>query len=251
MYKEKRTYGSTGSAWAAPFLAADVVLFDRVKVASFRFDPRWHAIRRRIPPGATILDAGCGMGQWPLFLARYGYHIIGVDFSVEMIEELKRRYPALDWRSGMVQSLPVEDASVDAIISWGVIEHDEIGPGPALRDFLRVLRPGGVAFITVPTDSEAQRRSSRSQFDQPGADTFFQYFMTPAEIVLELTQAGFEVLEPVRAVSRHHGLAYPNLYKHLSRLPPLLQRAAGWSLKPTLPFLPSSVNMLLTVSRRP
>jgi ubiquinone/menaquinone biosynthesis C-methylase UbiE len=250
MYKELRSYGSTGQAWAVPFLAADIRLLDRLKCASLRFDPRWQAIRARLRPGATLLDAGCGMGLWPVFLRGRGYSTIGVDFSTELIDTLRERYPAMDWRAGQVQELPVRTGSVDAVISWGVIEHDETGPAKALREFSRVLRPGGLAFITVPIDSEAQRRCSQAQFAGADSQVFFQYFLTADELVQELKGAGLEVLEGVRPVSRHHALAYPALYVRLATLPPLLQRAAGWLLKPTLPLLPSSINMLLAVARR-
>jgi ubiquinone/menaquinone biosynthesis C-methylase UbiE len=190
------------------------------------------------------------MGQWAVFLTRKGYSTIGVDFATAMIETLRERHPAMDWRVGQVQNLPVPTGSVDAVISWGVIEHDESGPGEALREFTRVLRPGGVAFITVPVDSAAQRRSSQAQFGGPESRMFFQYFLTADELVHELEGAGLAMLESVRPVSRHHALAYPAMYVRLSKLPPLLHRAAGWLLKPTLPLVPSSTNMLLAVARR-
>lgn len=250
MYKELRTYGSTGAAWASPFLAAHVPLLDRLKVASLRVDPRWRAFRRHVPRGATVLDAGCGMGQWAAFLSTQGYRTIGVDFSTEIVNALEQRYPRLMWRCGRVQTLPLADQSVDAVISWGVIEHDEAGPGKALGEFARVLRPCGVAFITVPIDSEAQRRSSAAEFARPDAEIFFQYFLTPEEISVEVARAGLELLQPIRPVSRHHAIAYPNLCARLSRLHPLLQRIAGWTLRPTLPLVPWSVNMLLAVARR-
>jgi SAM-dependent methyltransferase len=250
VYKELRTYGSTGAIWAAPFLAADMPLVERLKISSLRLDPRCRAIRRYVPRGATVLDAGCGMGQWPVFLTAHGYRTVGVDFSGEMIAALQRRYPRLDWRRGVVQELRLPDASVDALISWGVIEHDEGGPAHALTEFARVLRSGGMAFITVPIDSEPQRRASAAQFAGPGAEVFFQYFLTPQELSAAVASAGLEVLEPVRPVSRHHALAYPDLYCRVSRLHPLLQRVTGWTLKPTLAFRPSSVNMLLAVARR-
>jgi SAM-dependent methyltransferase len=167
-----------------------------------------------------------------------------------MIDTLKNRNRKLEWQCGSIQALPLVDSSVDAIISWGVVEHDELGPQEALRSFLRVLRPGGLAFISVPTDSEAQRKSSAANFDKPDATHFFQYFMTPDEFGDELTRAGFELVEPICPISRHYGLAYPNLYLRAGRISLLLQRSIGWILKPVLPFVPSSVNMLLAVCRR-
>jgi ubiquinone/menaquinone biosynthesis C-methylase UbiE len=251
VYKEMRTFGSSGEAWAAPFLAADSSLLDRVKSLSLHLDPRWRAIRRHTPRGSLVLDAGCGMGVWPAFLSGRGYRTIGIDFSDQMVALLRRRYPALDWRCARIQELPLEDASVDALISWGVIEHDERGPQAALAEFMRVMKPGGIAYLTVPLDSPTQRRSSRAQFEEAGADTFFQYFLTIPDFRGQVEAAGFRLVGDIVPVSRHHALAYPNLYVRLAGVPPLVQRAAGWALKPTLPFRSGSINMVLALARKP
>jgi SAM-dependent methyltransferase len=250
MYKELRTYSSTGTAWASAFFADDSSFLDRIKIASLRFDSRWRAFRRYVPDGATVLDAGCGLGQWCTFLSLEGYRTVGVDFSDEMIEALNGRKPLLEWKCGSIQDLPLDDSSVDAIISWGVIEHDEAGPEAALRSFFRVLRPGGIAFISVPTDSVSQRYSSAANFSKPEATHFFQYFFTPDEFRGELARVGFELVEPVRPVSRHYGLAYPEVFRRLGEVSPLLQRVVGWVLRPVLLFMPSSENMILAVCRR-
>jgi hypothetical protein len=124
-----------GEAWAQPFLRTDSVLLDTLKVLSFNVDPRWRAIARNIPRGARVLDAGCGMGTWPVFLAGKGYNPVGLDFSQQMIDLLRKRYPQLEWVQSMIQSIPLPDASVDGIISWGVIEHD----GPRLRSQIAAI----------------------------------------------------------------------------------------------------------------
>jgi ubiquinone/menaquinone biosynthesis C-methylase UbiE len=245
-----RRYASTGEAWAAPFLAGELPFIGPVKIASLNVDPRWRAIKQQVPRGATILDAGCGQGDWPVFLAAKGYRAIGLDFSETLIKHARERHPELRWECGVIQKLPLEDASVDAIISWGVIEHDEAGPNQALREFARVLRPGGHAILTVPTDSDAQRKSSKTLFHEADASEFFQYFMTPSEFLSELKRVGLRPLGATETVSRHHALAYPNLYRKVRKLHPVAQRAIGWVLRPTLRFVSSSDNMIMAVAMK-
>jgi 2-polyprenyl-3-methyl-5-hydroxy-6-metoxy-1,4-benzoquinol methylase len=62
MYKECRTYGSTGDAWAEPFLNADINWMRRLSSLAMLADVRWRSIRRHVRRGGSIMDAGCGMG---------------------------------------------------------------------------------------------------------------------------------------------------------------------------------------------
>jgi SAM-dependent methyltransferase len=184
MYKDHRAAESAGPAstpavWAQTFAGSGrLSAYHRL---TLRTDHRWRLIRRLIPPGARILDAGSGAGEWVAFLHEQGYRAEGLDYSAQLVERARRMYPDLSWRVGRVQALPYDAGSFDALISWGVIEHDEAGPAAALSEFGRVLKPGGIVVVTVPVDTERQRRASRSHHpvDHLPADrrAFFQYFI--------------------------------------------------------------------------
>jgi SAM-dependent methyltransferase len=100
-----------------------------------------------LPPGARILDAGCGSGRNMVELARRG-SVSGVELSGASVE-LARARGVGEVIAGSVLELPFADASFDLIVSLDVIEHleDDLA---ALREFRRTIAPGGALLITVP-----------------------------------------------------------------------------------------------------
>ena len=159
----------------------------------------WREIRQRVPPGSRILEAGCGLGQWVLFLNQQGYHTSGLDISGETIERLRRAFPACDWRQGDVRALPFSEGCFDAVLSWGVIEHFEEGPQTALEEFRRVLRPGGLLFVTVPFMCWRRKLELRGKTDNRDAFTagkpctFYQHVLDLDELRNWISQAQFQV----------------------------------------------------------
>jgi ubiquinone/menaquinone biosynthesis C-methylase UbiE len=107
-------------------------------------------------PGLRVLDAGCGRGETVLACARAGATVAGIDYSeaaVELTREmLAEVQPEADIRVGSVTALPWPDASFDRIQFSDVIEHlDPEQTVPALREFHRVLKPGGYLLVhTAP-----------------------------------------------------------------------------------------------------
>jgi ubiquinone/menaquinone biosynthesis C-methylase UbiE len=106
-------------------------------------------------PGLKILDAGCGRGETLLACARAGADVAGVDYSeaaVEITRETLAEYPEADIRVGDVTALPWPDNSFDRVQNSDVIEHlDPPQTVPMLKEFRRVLKPGGFALLhTAP-----------------------------------------------------------------------------------------------------
>jgi ubiquinone/menaquinone biosynthesis C-methylase UbiE len=248
MYRENRQYSSLPEAWEGGFKGMRVGgdVFSHLGIS---LDERWRQIARRLASGSRVLDAGCGMGAWCAFLTQKGFQTVGLDFSATMIDLLKQRFPQQDWMPGLVQNIPLPSESVDAVISWGVIEHDETGPSQAWGEFYRVMRGGGYAFITVPIDTFHMRQISRIQFEQPGADTFFQYFFTPAELEEQAMQAGFEV-ECITSCSRTYAPAFPHFYKRVENYPLIVRRMVHWAMKPVVALRQDATNMILAVVRK-
>ncbi len=106
-------------------------------------------------PGETVLDLGSGAGFDAFLAARHigdAGHVIGVDMTPEMIEKARANaaeggFTNVEFRQGRLESLPLEDASVDAVTSNCVIN---LVPDKSVvfREIARVLRPGGRLVIS-------------------------------------------------------------------------------------------------------
>ena len=101
---------------------------------------------------AAVLDAGCGTGGMILRLRAKepGWKFSGIDFMPLACELTRKRCGAeVDIREASVMALPFGEASFDAVVSADVI-CQVVDADVAVKEFFRVLRPGGVVVINVP-----------------------------------------------------------------------------------------------------
>ncbi len=122
------------------------------RVHSFGRDQAW---RRRtvrdaqIKPTDHVLDVACGTGDLSLAFAKGGaQRVVGLDYTAEMLEIARERkaHDAIEYVQGDAQALPFEDASFDVLsIAFGLRNVGD--PNTALREFRRVLKPGGRLLI--------------------------------------------------------------------------------------------------------
>jgi SAM-dependent methyltransferase len=150
-----------GPAYAASRLGYDASELARLPpevTSSFAGIGNPHAIAR-IGEGAVVLDIGCGAGTDLLLAARQigpRGRAIGVDMTPAMRERAlaganAAGLPNVEVRDGDATHLPVGDATVDVVISNGVLNlvPDKV---TAVREIARVLKPGGrvqMADITI------------------------------------------------------------------------------------------------------
>jgi SAM-dependent methyltransferase len=101
-----------------------------------------------IAAGDRVLDVACGTGVLALEASRRGAAVTGLDRNAGMLAVARTKAGGIDWVEGMAESLPMRDATFDAVVSqFGLMFfEDRVG---ALREMRRVLKPGGRMAVAV------------------------------------------------------------------------------------------------------
>jgi 2-polyprenyl-3-methyl-5-hydroxy-6-metoxy-1,4-benzoquinol methylase len=125
----------------------------------------------RLQPGASWLDAGCGSGFFSRQLASRGCAVTGLDASPGMIETSRKLAAAAGPFAILpqfelvttIEHLPSDSGTFEGILCSSVIEYID-DPAKALREFARLLKPGGVLLMTVPNRASIVRRIESAMF---------------------------------------------------------------------------------------
>jgi SAM-dependent methyltransferase len=105
--------------------------------------------KAEIPSGAVVVDVGTGTGANLRLLRDMGFtSVMGIDPSPDAAYWCSQKGLGIV-RQGDIRALPLPDRSVDLVLATDVVEHVN-EDGAALAEIHRVLRPGGIALITVP-----------------------------------------------------------------------------------------------------
>ena len=126
----------------------------------------------RIEPGQVVLDLGCGAGTDLLIAAQMtgpSGRVIGLDTTSTMLQRARRSASAMnltniELHEALIESLPLDDASIDVVISNGVI--DLVPDKEAVFDEIdRVLRPGGRLQVADIVIHHAVSEDARKRID--------------------------------------------------------------------------------------
>ncbi|MFI5370664.1 MAG: class I SAM-dependent methyltransferase [Candidatus Eisenbacteria bacterium] len=209
-------------------------------------------IHRYFPPSSTILECGCGLGRYVRYLTDRGHRTVGIERLPETLSTVRGVWPDLPLVAGDAAGTPFATGSFDAVLSLGLVEHWTEGPDAALREHFRVLKPGGVAIITVPLHNQVRQWKRRLWFnelaDLPGAirrrvplrpnrldaspypvhptyGPFYEYRLTRDQFLAAVRGVGFEVLT-------HQPTAHMDgVYHELNPLK-MLVRFRDWRFEP-------------------
>ena len=134
--------------------------------------------------GKDVLDIASGSGYGSHELATTARSVVGVDISEEAVAYAQATYPSdnLEFRVGSGTAIPLDDDSVDVVITFETIEHID-DYRTFVAEMRRVLRPGGVAIVSTPNDLEYEENNH-----------FHLHEFERAEL-LELLRPDFPVIE--------------------------------------------------------
>jgi SAM-dependent methyltransferase len=99
----------------------------------------------------VVLDIASGEGYGSRHLAEGAARVFGVDIDAEAVAHAGRKYAKdnLSFHVGSCETIPLEDASVDVVVSFETIEHHDKHQ-EMMSEIKRVLKPGGVLIISSP-----------------------------------------------------------------------------------------------------
>lgn len=115
---------------------------------------RLYYLAGRLPPTSLTINIGVGSGQFENIANARGHQLISMDPDVA---SLKRAHGSGDVApiAGKIQSIPLRDAMVDAVVASEVVEHlDDATLARGLTEIYRVLKPGGLFLGTVPFEED-------------------------------------------------------------------------------------------------
>src|SRR5262249_20193032 len=139
------SFGSVDASGFAPILHPNAPEWFNQAIDNLQF----RAVRRAImiagiSSGAQFLDVGCGTGRWVRRYGELGFAAMGVDATLDMLRIARAHHTSAPLVAGLLCSLPFSDAVFDALSDITVVQHIPYELQPkALREMVRVLRPGG------------------------------------------------------------------------------------------------------------
>lgn len=100
--------------------------------------------------GKQVLEAMCGSGETTGYLLKKSARVTGLDISEKEIERFRQRWPGCPGRCASIFETGFESDSFDCVLVMNGLHHVQPHVARAVREILRVLKPGGHFLFTEP-----------------------------------------------------------------------------------------------------
>lgn len=118
-------------------------------------------------PGGKTLDIGCGSGRDSAWLSANGFEVTGIDASLGMLNEARKRHPQLTFSQVALPELSgIDDGAFSNALCSAVLMHIERDfLKPALQNILRVLKQGAILLVSFRGTREANKRENGKLYE--------------------------------------------------------------------------------------
>lgn len=148
--------------------------------------------------GLNLLDVGCGTGLYSLRACMAGAKVVGIDVSKKMLEiakeKAKRLSLPINFIEGDMENLSFLNNSFDVVLSVTALEFSE-DPVKAVKEFFRVLKPGGKVVIGVLSSQSKWAKKRRQEAQKTDSLYYYAHFFETRELKELLLFVGFKSIK--------------------------------------------------------
>ena len=125
----------------------------------------WYAAAQIISQNKTVLDIASGEGYGSYLLSKNAAYVYGVDIAEAAVNHAQEKYatrrPNLIFKQGSTSGIPLENGTIDLVVSFETIEHHDEHE-QMISEIKRVLKPGGVLLISSPNKTVYSKEIGRA-----------------------------------------------------------------------------------------
>lgn len=137
-----------------------------------------------------VCDIGTGPGQVARYLYERGVEVCGLDLSAALVEQARQAHPGIEFLHGDMRKLEFADGTLIGITAfYSIIHIERAGVTAVLREWWRVLQPGGVVVLAFHKGQEVRHLD---EWWGKAVNVDFVFFERD-EMVGYLTEAGFAI----------------------------------------------------------
>lgn len=158
------------------------------------------AVYHELIPGRKVLDVGCGTGRDAALFGRHRYDYTGIDNSPAMIRHARKRNKNGKFKVMDMTRIHFPQRSFDGFWAAASLLHiPKAKIGGVLKNLYRILKPGGIGFISVKYKSKPWEGLVEDAY--VGFQRFFSYYNEPA-LRKFLEKSGLKVLKLYSKVNK-------------------------------------------------